>query len=652
MSGRILSFLGLFMAAMVSVALPAQAQPVPLTAYGENAGVEEASISPTGKHLAMVATVNGQRQVIVLDDNLKPITRIGATGIKVRGLQWLGDDAVILIASQTEKLDMQIFKNDKSEFLTGTLIPVDGSAPQAIFSNRRDLVNAIQGNYGVRKVDGKWQAYLGAIVLKPIGISKRGQFMFDHGRPFLHAVDVSNKADLVARPGDERWSRDWLVDENGKVVATMDVDVNTGEWSIDGPRATDIVKGKQETGAAWLVGISNDGREIIYGERHNETQEDIWYAIPLDGGTPREFLADSSVRRTYMDRTTGRMLGYREMGYSGKSVFFDPARQAAVRKIEAAFKGLDLSVESFTPDLSKAIVKTTGSKDSGTWYLVDTVNLGAKAIGYDHIAIGPDKVGPISVFGYKARDGMDMDGILTLPPGGAAKNLPLVVLPHGGPQSYDTPSFDWWAQAYASRGYAVFQPNFRGSTNRDDAFREAGRGEWGGKMQTDITDGVEALAAKGIVDPKRACIVGASYGGFAALAGVTLEQGRYKCAVAVAPVVDMGALYSDARYDSNNGRLTKTYFMRQFGPENTWDARSPLRNAAKADAPVLLIHGKDDIVVPVTHTDRMADALKDAGKTVQVIKMRDEDHWLSSQETRQQMLDAAVAWVLKYNPPS
>src|SRR6202007_2715282 len=134
--------------------------------------------------------------------------------------------------------------------------------------------------------------------------------------------------------------------------------------------------------------------------------------------------------------------------------------------------------------------------------------------------------------------------------GREAKGLPLVVMPHGGPEAHDRPGFDWWAQAFASRGYAVFQPNFRGSDGSGDAFRDAGFGQWGRKMQTDISDGVAELARRGIVDPKLVCIVGASYGGYAALAGVTLQHGLYRCAVSYAGVANMDSMQI---YDTDDG---------------------------------------------------------------------------------------------------
>jgi dipeptidyl aminopeptidase/acylaminoacyl peptidase len=196
----------------------------------------------------------------------------------------------------------------------------------------------------------------------------------------------------------------------------------------------------------------------------------------------------------------------------------------------------------------------------------------------------------------------------------------------------------------------VFQPNFRGSTNRDEAFMRAGFGQWGKAMQTDISDGVAELARQGVIDPKRACIVGASYGGYAALAGVTIQQGLYKCAVAVAPVADLGSMFSEEGGTSNSSGMLRRSLLEEFGPRSEFDAVSPRHLAARADAPILLIHGKDDTVVPFDQSDNMAHALAAAGKPHKLVVMREEDHWLSRPATRLQMLEEAVAFVEQYNP--
>ena len=197
----------------------------------------------------------------------------------------------------------------------------------------------------------------------------------------------------------------------------------------------------------------------------------------------------------------------------------------------------------------------------------------------------------------------------------------------------------------------MWQPNFRGSTNRDTAFARAGYGEWGRKMQTDISDGLEALAAKGVIDMDRACIVGASYGGYAALAGVTVQQDIYRCAVAVAPVSDIQAMYSEDVRTSGGARVTKSALLDQLGPRDRWDAVSPRLLADRADAPIMLIHGRDDTVVPYSHSSQMADKLKDAGKPYELVELEGEDHWLSLSATRLKMLESAVNFVEKHNPP-
>jgi dipeptidyl aminopeptidase/acylaminoacyl peptidase len=243
-----------------------------------------------------------------------------------------------------------------------------------------------------------------------------------------------------------------------------------------------------------------------------------------------------------------------------------------------------------------------------------------------------------------------MDGILTLPPGREAKNLPVILFPHGGPNARDEAEFDWWAQAFASRGYAVFQPNFRGSTGRSAVFRLAGNGEWGRKMQTDISDGLAELVRQGIVDPTRACIMGASYGGYAALAGVTLQHGLYRCSVAVAPVSDLKDFDATRYRESGDNKMVRSSWRELLGDPKNFNEVSPRRHAAQADAPVLLIHGKDDTVVNFSQSQAMADALKDAGRPYEMVVLRQEDHWLSRSETRKQMLEAAMAFVQRYNP--
>jgi dipeptidyl aminopeptidase/acylaminoacyl peptidase len=232
-----------------------------------------------------------------------------------------------------------------------------------------------------------------------------------------------------------------------------------------------------------------------------------------------------------------------------------------------------------------------------------------------------------------------------------------VVFPHGGPAVRDEPGFDWWAQAMASQGYAVLQVNYRGSDGFGWKFLAAGFGEWGRKMQTDLSDGVRYLAAQGTIDPARVCIVGASYGGYAALAGATLDTGVYRCAVDVSGPSNLAKLIAWGKgREGRQGVGIERYWSRYMGVQDAADPKlaaiSPASQAAKATIPILVIHGKDDTVVPFEQSQMMVDALRRAGKDVDFVVLEHEDHWLSRSDTRQQMLQATVDFLEKHNPPS
>jgi dipeptidyl aminopeptidase/acylaminoacyl peptidase len=255
---------------------------------------------------------------------------------------------------------------------------------------------------------------------------------------------------------------------------------------------------------------------------------------------------------------------------------------------------------------------------------------------------------------FKAADGFVLSGYLTTPKGREPKTLPLVVFPHGGPAARDTLGFDWWAQAMAAHGYAVLQVNFRGSDGFGLKHLRAGYGEWGRKMQTDLSDGVRYLAAQGLIDPKRVCIVGASYGGYAALAGATLDSGVYRCAASVSGVTEPSRFIAWSK--TQLGMSALKYWAQFMGVEGAHDpdltAISPVARAAEASGPILLVHGRDDSVVPFEQSSIMADALRRAGKPVEFVALKGEDHWMSRGETRLQMLQAVIAFLEKNNPPT
>jgi dipeptidyl aminopeptidase/acylaminoacyl peptidase len=240
---------------------------------------------------------------------------------------------------------------------------------------------------------------------------------------------------------------------------------------------------------------------------------------------------------------------------------------------------------------------------------------------------------------------------LTTPNGKEAKNLPLVVMPHGGPFSRDEWTYDSLAQFMANRGYAVLQPQFRGSTGYGKEFVSRGYGEYGRKMQDDVDDGVDWLVKSGIVDPKRVCIFGASYGGYAALWGAIRNPDRYRCAASWAGVSDLD---SQLRYDRKSFAATR-YFKQwrtKVAGEGKFDLKtvSPLSYADRLKIPVLIGHGEADTTVPPKQSHMMVDALTRAGANVTSVFYKESEHEFASTADYEDFLKRLEAFLAKYNP--
>ena len=253
---------------------------------------------------------------------------------------------------------------------------------------------------------------------------------------------------------------------------------------------------------------------------------------------------------------------------------------------------------------------------------------------------------------YAARDGLPIPGYLTLPPGREAKGLPLVVMPHGGPHARDAWDFHPWVQFFANRGYAVLQPNFRGSTGYGKAFIERGYGQWGRAMQDDVDDGVDWLVKSGRVDPKRVCVVGASYGGYAALWGAIRNPERYRCAISVAGVTDLRGMLRHDRRSFSAPRYYREWEVKVRGTEKIdFDAVSPLAQAARLKIPVLIAHGDKDDNVPPDQGRRMVEALKRAGHpALESVFYPAEGHSFEQRGTKEDLFRRMEGFLAKHNP--
>jgi dipeptidyl aminopeptidase/acylaminoacyl peptidase len=616
----------------------------PLEAYGRLPLIEDAAISPSGQIFAVVVADKDGRKVIARRANGDVVAAVGFGAAKLRGLTFAGDDHLLITETATVSRPVVGISTTKMEGVID--LNLKTRASYMIFGKSNIFVDAVIGYHGVRQANGRWYAFVGGITWEQAAPHSGGGVIY----PNLYRVDLeTGKPELAASSGQR--SRDWLIGADGEVLANCVFDHNRRQYTLyAGSGAEKAVLERTGDDALGLLSQGRTAGTVVVVERTKETE--LLREVALSGQGEGEVLASrDNTTGPLTDRETHLMVGLDSL--KGERLI-DPAQQKRVTDARAAFGGEHAEVISYARNFGQMIFMTSGAKDAGRYWLVDAVARSAIPIGEARPDIAPADVGLMRMFSYKAADGLDMDGVLTLPPGREPKNLPLVVMPHGGPIVIgDRAQFDWWAQAFASRGYAVFQPNYRGTLGYGEAFRRAAEGQFGRKMQTDISDGVAALAKAGTVDPRRACIVGASYGGYAALAGVTLQQGLYRCAVSVAGVADMGRMliWTRERGDARDNRANN--FWRDLtGVGGDLDAISPLKAAARADAPVLLIHGEDDTVVPIEQSRMMQRALQAAGKKVELVTMNGEDHWLSNAPTRQAMLETAVTFVEKNDPPT
>ncbi|HWF75933.1 MAG TPA: S9 family peptidase [Caulobacteraceae bacterium] len=640
----------------MSLALMGSAAAAPLEAYGKLPSIEQALVSPDGGRIALVVTNGSERRVAVqsmANNSLQAV--IDAGDQKLRDIRWAGPDHLLLTVSTTTSV---LFVDaPRTEWRTVVDVNLAKKTRHQLLTDAKDSMSVIVDTPAVRIVNGKPYVFVEGV-----------QFINNQGVPSLFRIDLDSDRSIVARQAGSRTDQ-WLVDSTGAPVAETEFDPDAGHWVLKVDRGGNWRVAETEDDKidhSELLGLGRDGRSVLVSARDGKSEAVREVAADaVEPGPPKLPQQDQGL---IFDPVTEALIGTHQLiGDEERYVFFDPTDQAAWAAVTAALPGRQVSLASIYEDPDSAVALASISADhkrfmvvadspteGPSYYLVNAADGSARDIGQIYGALNPQDIGERRPVSFKAADGLAISGYLTLPHGRDPKGLPLVVFPHGGPAARDAPGFDWWAEAMASHGYAVLQVNYRGSDGYGDDFLEAGFGEWGRKMQTDVSDGVRYLAAQGVIDPKRVCIVGASYGGYAALAGVAFQPGVYRCAVDVAGLSELRSFvaWAQNRSDATTGRYWARY-MGASGPKDPHlDDLSPADHADRITAPVLLIHGKDDTVVPFEQTQTMYDALKRAGKDASLVILDHEDHWLSRGETRLQMLQATVDFLEKNNPPT
>lgn len=641
-----MSFGRMALVVLVAMACAVPACAVDIEPFLKRADFGEVKISPTGEYIAATVPLENTTALAIIRLSDRQVTGGGTMGKyrHVSDMWWVSDDR--LIFSSAEKMGMLHEPQSTGDLYTTRATSRSAEVLVGQSVDKQEVGSRISG----KRTEHVW-AYL-----------------FDPLRDSSTDVLIS-----VGTFGDDPYTRaERMNAQTGRRIPVTRAPVRNGRYVSDASGAVRAAHGfnvdnsrktlvRQGTGETWTllndeatngvsvlpIGFSADnGTLYLHSQRARGTS--VIEAYDMASGTRSLVLADEKAEPELWlyDPANGLPVGVRYMDGRPRSAFFEPESALArqYRSLEAAFPGESVLITSSTRDGRTVLAYVWSDRNAGDYYTFDTVAKSAAHIASARGWVDPANMAEMQPVSFAARDGLPLQGYLTLPPGSDGKSLPMVVMPHGGPYGvFDRWGFDTDVQLLAAAGYAVLQVNYRGSGNRGRAFQVAGAREWGGKMQDDVTDATRWAIQQGYADPARVCIHGASYGGYAALMGAVREPDLYRCASGYVGVYDLPAMQSEgARSSRRLGNWSKEWVGNDV--QKLADA-SPTRLASRVTVPVLLAAGVEDEIAPVEHTRKMERALRAANVPVEAHYYPAEGHGFYIEANRRDYYTRLLAFL-------
>jgi len=624
---------------------PAPRKEWPVEAFAELPMMVEPQLSPNGMHLAARVARNGELLLMIasIADEPNRVRTLSLGENDLNWWRWVNDDWLIAgIGSETSVQGMPWSISRVAS------IKRDGSKINILAKN----VAAQNGD------DVIWVASDGS---PRILLAYQSSIYDDEAGfwPQVDEVDVTNgRMRPVVQP--RRNVMSWYADATGAVRMGVGYEDTTRMAKLlyrdDGRsnfRVIDRANRRRDESMVVPMLFTADPGKAIASDDHEGTNALYEYDLTrLELGKKIFAAPGFDIDGIERDTAGTGLAGVRYTADGPEVHWFDEGLAKIQADIDKAVGAQRRArIVSASRDHQRMIVHVGSADQPGTYYYYDTSAGVMSSLSKISQNFGPGiHLSPVRTIRYKARDGLEITAVLTLPAGRDPKNLPLILMPHGGPFARDSEEWDWWVQFLAYRGYAVLQPNYRGSSGYGTALAEKGEGQWGLAMQDDLNDAVDWAVKEGIADAKRVCIVGASYGGYAAMRGAQRDGGRYRCAISYAGVSDLSAMM---RYDGrflNHG--TRKDWMKQQAPD--FASVSPINFAGQLSTPILLMHGRKDRRVQVSQSREMAEKLKAAGKIAGrdyiYVEQPLADHFFSRQADRLDFLQRMDAFLKEHNP--
>lgn len=633
---------------LLGLAVEAKQSPLALELFVKKAQFNQLIISPTGQFVAAsMLKDDGSSSVAVFDVNeLKITAQIDFVRNQLPStLTWLNDERIgIRIGRKLGSFD--------APFLTDEYYAMnaDGKRKESLWGLAKTAGRHYNSSRKYMEILHLLPDNPERILVSSSGNSGRKIASFTEvyeldiysGRKFKTATSPIRGAQLLSDHNAQvRFAVAVDADENN-ATKMFYRDSNKDDWELS------ATAGAQE-GVLYPVAFSRDNKYVFaYSNIDSPTRG----LVKLDPKTGKQELVYRhplvDINGLLLTEDSELVSAYVSPDYNISVPLTDHPLNTTVDQLQKLFPKETLRITSTTKEEKKMIVSVSSAQHSPDYYLFDSTNNELRYLVSSRGWIDPKLMAEVKPFSFKARDGVELHGYLTLPQGKEAKDLPLVVHPHGGPHG----PRDYWtftpdAQVLASRGYAVLQLNFRGSGGYGREFEFSGYGKWGAEMQDDLTDATLWAVEEGIANKERLCIYGASYGGYASLMGVTKEPDLYKCAIGYVGVYSLPMMFEEG--DIPGSKFGKNYLQQALGDDmDALQARSPAYNVDKIKAAIMLVHGAKDQRVPIEQAEFLAQQFDAINKPYEWFVKDKEGHGFYKPEHNLELYNKMLAFLDKH----
>ncbi|WP_461538624.1 alpha/beta hydrolase family protein [Spongorhabdus nitratireducens] len=608
-------------------------------------------ISPTGKYFSATVREQGKNKVVVINRKSMQVTGvINFSGRSQPGKTfWVNDERIVAhVLKSTGSLDTP------RDFGNVFAMNADGSRKKYIFG--------YQSEHG-RSTDGL-MSVLSWLKDDPkhILVASTALSLNSSNRVTAYKLNVyTGKRRKVAK-SPARYGG-LLADSNGQVrfatgkLVEGEKNFQLLHYRKDNNSDWELLKKSEETSAdISLIGFSDDNKKVYLtsSRKHGDETADTngLFSFDVESGQWDLVYRHPRVDIEYVEYWQDTPEAVHITPDYSKVVVLDEQSQVGrwYSVLQKSFPYSEIMVTSATRDRKEAILHVRSEKDPGTYYLFNAEKQTLAQIFSTAPKLESKELAVTEAFKLKARDGEELFGYLTLPVG-QQQNLPMIVIPHGGPHGpRDTWTYDPEVQLLASRGYAVLKVNFRGSGGYGARFERLGYGEWGGKMIDDMTDATQWAISQGIADESRVCIYGGSYGGYASLMSVVKEPDLYQCAVGYVGIYDLELMFQEG--DIQSYWMGLNYLKKVLGKDqDKLTAFSPAKQVNKIKADLFIVHGEADERAPFEHAQVLKAALDKAGKDYEWLTKEDEGHGFVKKENRRELYQKMIAFFDKHTKP-